>query len=94
MRTDKREVTGLSRLRSALTRLRPFAPVIGKTSLSDLAAGSLGLAFGLLICTTLLFGVEVDFVSGVCLIAPMGATVVLLFALPNSPLAQPWSAVV
>lgn len=94
MGPDTRKVTGTSRLRRGLTRLRPFAPVIGQTSLSDLAAGSLGLAFGLLICTTLLFGVEVDFVSGVFLIAPMGATAVLLFAVPNSPLAQPWSAVV
>lgn len=94
MGPDTRKVTGPSRLRRGLTRLRPFAPVIGQTSLTDLAEGSLGLAIGLLICTTLLFGVEVDFVSGVFLIAPMGATAVLLFAVPNSPLAQPWSAVV
>uniref|UniRef100_UPI0038CDA384 HPP family protein n=1 Tax=Pseudorhodobacter aquimaris TaxID=687412 RepID=UPI0038CDA384 len=31
---------------------------------------------------------------GLFLIAPFGATSVLLFAVPNSPLAQPWSAVV
>lgn len=30
--------------------------------------------------------------SGLFLIAPFGASAVLLFALPNSPLAQPWSA--
>nr|WP_273544964.1 HPP family protein [Heliomarina baculiformis] len=28
------------------------------------------------------------------LVAPFGATSVLLFAVPNSPLAQPWSAVI
>ena len=32
--------------------------------------------------------------TGLFLIAPFGATSVLLFAVPNSPLAQPWSAVV
>lgn len=31
---------------------------------------------------------------GLFMIAPFGASAVLLFALPNSPLAQPWSAVV
>lgn len=31
---------------------------------------------------------------GLLLIAPLGATAFLIFAVPNSPLAQPWSAVV
>lgn len=36
----------------------------------------------------------VDPQFGLYLIAPLGATSVLLFAVPNSPLAQPWSAIV
>ncbi|MEE3044197.1 MAG: HPP family protein [Pseudomonadota bacterium] len=32
--------------------------------------------------------------AGLYLIAPFGATSVLLFAVPNSPLAQPWSAII
>jgi CBS domain-containing membrane protein len=32
--------------------------------------------------------------GGLVLIAPFGATAVLLYAVPNSPLAQPWSAIV
>ncbi|WP_430474042.1 HPP family protein [Thalassospira lucentensis] len=32
--------------------------------------------------------------AGLYLIAPFGASSVLLFAIPNSPLAQPWSAIV
>jgi CBS domain-containing membrane protein len=32
--------------------------------------------------------------GGLFLIAPLGATAFLVFAMPNSPLAQPWSAVV
>lgn len=30
---------------------------------------------------------------GLIMIAPFGASAVLLFAVPNSPLAQPWSAI-
>lgn len=32
--------------------------------------------------------------TGLFVIAPFGATAVLLYAMPNSPLAQPWSALV
>lgn len=35
-----------------------------------------------------------DMQFGLYLIAPFGATSVLLFAVPNSPLAQPWAAIV
>lgn len=31
-------------------------------------------------------------VSSLYLVAPLGATAVLVFCVPNSPLAQPWSA--
>ncbi|MCJ8240662.1 HPP family protein (plasmid) [Rhizobium sp. SSM4.3] len=37
-------------------------------------------------------GVDLDY--GLYLVAPLGASAVLMFAVPNSPLAQPWSAVV
>src|SRR3546814_17702810 len=33
-------------------------------------------------------------IASFLLIAPLGASAFLLFAIPNSPLAQPWSAVV
>ncbi len=36
----------------------------------------------------------VDLDLGLYLVAPFGASSVLLFAVPNSPLAQPWSAIV
>lgn len=35
-----------------------------------------------------------DTALGLYLVAPFGASAVLLFAVPNSPLAQPWSAIV
>jgi len=36
----------------------------------------------------------VDLTLGLYLVAPFGASSVLLFAIPNSPLSQPWSAIV
>ena len=77
-----------------LVRLRPFGPVIGPTNRRDTAAGAAGAGLALLLCAVLAIGGGVDLSSGIFLIAPMGATTVILFALPNSPLAQPWSAVV
>lgn len=54
-----------------------------------LAGAALGIAFTGLLCR-LLAGFAG---STVWLIAPLGASAVLVFALPASPLAQPWSVV-
>lgn len=59
-----------------------------------MAAGAAGAGLALLLCAALILGAEVDMATGAFLIAPMGASAVILFALPNSPLAQPWSAVI
>ncbi|WP_334192160.1 HPP family protein [Pararhodobacter sp.] len=77
-----------------LARLRPFGPVIGPTGPREVAAAALGAGLALLVCAALLMGARVDVATGAFLIAPMGASAVILFALPNSPLAQPWSAIV
>lgn len=81
-------------MRRRLARLRPFGPVIGPTNRRDTAAGAAGAGLALLLCVALITSSGGDLFSGVFLIAPMGATTVILFALPNSPLAQPWSAIV
>ncbi len=81
-------------LRRRLIRLRPFGPVIGPTRLGIILSGAAGSGLVLLILAAGLSGLDADLSSGAILIAPMGATAVILFALPNSPLAQPWSAVV
>ena len=80
--------------RRNFAKLRPFGPVIGPTSPRDMAAGAAGAGLALFLCAALILGVEVDLSTGAFLIAPMGATAVILLALPNSPLAQPWSAVI
>ncbi len=54
----------------------------------------LGALFGLGLTGLFLLSPEVDLDLGLFLVAPFGATAVLLFAVPNSPLAQPWSAIV
>lgn len=68
-----------------------LAPV--GVTLRDRAKASLG-AIGGIALTGLLCGILLG--SGVThplLVAPMGASAVLLFAVPASPLAQPWSIV-
>ena len=94
MEPGRRQGGETALLARCLAWLRPFGPVIGPTGLSEMAAGAAGAGLALLVCAGLLWGAAVDFATGAFLIAPMGASAVILFALPNSPLAQPWSAIV
>ncbi|QIB66552.1 HPP family protein [Kineobactrum salinum] len=59
---------------------------------------AVGAGLALFLCGSMLAWLAADGApgsgGGLFLIAPLGATAFLLFALPNSPLAQPWSAVV
>lgn len=61
------------------------------SSRRERVAACLGAALGLIITESLcryVFGEQIPW-----LIAPMGASAVLIFAIPGSPLAQPWSVV-
>lgn len=73
-------------------QFRDFFPVSTNTGLKESGYGALGAFIGIFgtgwLCQWLL-GVDAHW-----LIAPMGASAVLLFAAPASPLAQPWSIVV
>lgn len=53
-----------------------------------------GLAFGVAVAAMLMPPARAGGVAPLMLIAPFGASGVLLFGVPNSPLAQPWSAIV
>lgn len=70
---------------------RLFKPLMAGASLRDRMIGSAGALLGIglagLICGAL-FPASMPW-----LIAPMGASAVLLFAVPSSPLAQPWSII-
>ncbi len=82
------QVTWFASLRTFLARLWPH-PLPG--SRKQMALASIGAGLGLMITSFtshwLLGEVNLWFV------APMGASAVLLFGLPSSPLAQPWSIV-
>lgn len=72
---------------SVLVRLIPALP---PTSAAEKLRGAVGALFGLVIAGAA--GWLVGGPAGVpLLIAPFGASAVLLFAVPASPLAQPWS---
>jgi CBS domain-containing membrane protein len=78
-------------LRHAVRALGPASPAA--SPVEALRAG-LGALVGLGLVGFLVLSPTVDLRLGLYLIAPFGASSVLLFAVPNSPLAQPWSAVV
>ncbi|WAC56615.1 HPP family protein [Gordonia sp. SL306] len=83
---------------SASGRVRLAVRSMGPAGVSGppreaLRAG-VGSALGLAVIGAILVSSNVDLQSGLYLIAPFGATAVLIFAAPSSPLAQPWPAVV
>lgn len=69
--------------------LRAFAPVPVGASNREKFYGALGALLGLM-CTEWI-GRHTLGISSPWFVAPMGASAVLLFAAPASPLAQPWS---
>lgn len=74
--------------------LRSFGPAVARTSAIEAFRAGLGAIVGLGLAGLFLLSPAVDLKLGLYLVAPFGATSVLLFAVPNSPLAQPWSAIV
>ncbi|WP_299904301.1 HPP family protein [uncultured Paracoccus sp.] len=74
--------------------LRAIGPAIPPVNPVEAARAGLGALVGLAVAGLFLLSPATDFQLGLYLIAPFGATSVLVFAVPSSPLAQPWSAVV
>ncbi|OSP55857.1 HPP family protein [Pseudoruegeria sp. SK021] len=71
-----------------------LGPVVPAFSIRDALRSGLGALIGLGLVGVFVLAPTVDLRTGLFLIAPFGASSVLLFAVPNSPLAQPWSAVI
>lgn len=71
-----------------------LGPAIAPGSAQEALRAGLGAMVGLGISGLFLLSPATDLRLGLYLIAPFGATSVLVFAVPNSPLAQPWSALV
>ena len=74
--------------------LRSFGPAVTGTAPMEALRAGLGAFIGLWLTGYFLLSPGVDLEYGLYLVAPLGASAVLLFAVPNSPLAQPWSAVI
>jgi CBS domain-containing membrane protein len=80
-----------------MSRLGGFGPVMPLAPLREVARAAIGAALGLFLADLILWGLGgagVPMMTQSALIAPFGASAFLIFAVPNSPLAQPWSAVV
>ena len=79
---------------SGLLNFRSFGPAVAHSSPAEAIRAGLGAFIGLALAGVFILAPTVDLKLGLYLVAPFGATSVLLFAVPNSPLAQPWSAIV
>lgn len=73
-------------------RRRVFEPILAGASLKDRGLACIGAIIGIAL-TGLVCSIIASSGSALLLAAPIGASAVLLFAVPASPLAQPWSIV-
>lgn len=69
---------------------RVFVPRLAGGNLNDRLIACVGAGFGVLAAATAGLGVQNILPALPFLIAPIGASAVLVFAVPASPLAQPW----
>ena len=74
--------------------LKSLGPAVARVSTIEAMRAGFGALIGLGLTGLFLLSPHVDTELGFYLVAPFGASSVLLFAVPNSPLAQPWSAIV
>ncbi|VCU58225.1 CBS-domain-containing membrane protein [Tritonibacter mobilis] len=74
--------------------LRSLGPAVARVPATEALRAGAGAVVALALIGLLLLSPAVDLQLGLYLVAPFGASSVLLFAVPNSPLAQPWSAIV
>lgn len=74
-----------------MIRLRHFGPAMTAPTLTEAFRAAGGAALGLLACDLVLWLAAPSGGATFLLIAPFGASAFLVFVVPNSPLAQPWS---
>src|SRR5574341_1509331 len=74
--------------------VRSLGPAIPVGNPKEALRAGLGALIGLVVAGAFVLAASADIHLGLFLIAPFGASAVLIFAVPSSPLAQPWSAVV
>ena len=74
-------------------RLALFRPILPGANLKDRLIACCGAMIGLAATGLLCHNLLTHITAAPALVAPMGASAVLLFAVPASPLAQPWSII-
>lgn len=68
--------------------------MVARATATETLRAGLGAVLGIGLAGLFALSPFIDRTLGLYLVAPFGASAVLLFAVPNSPLAQPWSAIV
>lgn len=77
--------------RALTASTRIFVPLLAGASLRDRMIGSVGALFGIGLAGAICIAFFPTATPWI--VAPIGASAVLLFAVPASPLAQPWSII-
>lgn len=70
--------------------MKIFHPILAGANLPDRLVASFGALLGISLAALVCGYIAHGDLSSALLVAPMGASAVLLFAVPASPLAQPW----
>lgn len=70
-----------------------FGPVMAAPHAPEVLRAAIGAGLGLLVCDIALSVLSGGGLAHLALIAPFGASAFLIFVVPNSPLAQPYSVV-
>ena len=76
--------------------IRGLGPAIPRPTLQEALRAAIGAGLGLFVTAVLLYLITptASLLQNPLLIAPFAASAVLIFGVPNSPLAQPWAVVV
>lgn len=72
---------------------RPFHPILAGARPLDRLVASIGATICIALTMVVSAGLELTTADLPLIVAPMGASAVLIFAVPASPLAQPWPVV-
>lgn len=76
---------------------RAYGPSMPRSSKAEVLRAGIGAGLGLTVAAAILWALSNStqpVLAQPLLIAPFGASAFLIFAVPNSPLAQPWSVLV
>lgn len=76
-----------------MRHFRFFAPILAGATLRERTIGSIGALLGIGLTAFICQWFVGDIANLPMLVAPIGASAVILFVIPNSPLAQPWPVI-